>query len=118
VRLAREAEVKTFSTVAFALVAALSGSLAASAQTEQPAVHQDHHIYQPHHAVHHHHYAAAPAQAAEPAPVVTAPAPQAGPFGLALPHIAPYPDGKGDEDGLSEDEDDCNKGCIDGNGAD
>ncbi len=109
---------KTFSTVAFALVAALSGSLAASAQTEQPAVHQYHHIYHPHHAVHHHHYAAAPAPAAEPAPVVTAPAPQAGPLGLALPHIAPYPDGKGDEDGLSEDEDDCNKGCIDGNGAD
>ena len=43
------------------------------------------------------------------------PAPQAAPFGLALPHIAPYPDGKGDEDGLSEDQDDCNKGCIDGN---
>jgi hypothetical protein len=47
-----------------------------------------------------------------------APAPQAAPFGLSLPHIAPYPDGKGDEDGMSEDEDDCNKGCIDGNGAD
>ena len=38
-------------------------------------------------------------------------------FGLALPHIAPYPNNKGDEDGLSEDQDDCNKGCIDGNGA-
>jgi hypothetical protein len=34
---------------------------------------------------------------------------------LALPHIAPYPDNKGDADGLSEDQDDCNKGCIDGN---
>ncbi len=48
-------------------------------------------------------------------PVVAAPAPQAGPLGLAWPHIAPYPNGKGDEDGLSEDQDDCNKGCIDGN---
>ena len=53
-----------------------------------------------------------------PAGVVAAPpAPQAAPFGLALPHIAPYPNNKGDEDGLSEDQDDCNKGCIDGNGA-
>jgi hypothetical protein len=32
-----------------------------------------------------------------------------------LPRIAPYPDNKGDEDGLSEDQNDCNKGCIDGN---
>ena len=32
-----------------------------------------------------------------------------------LPHIAPYPDNRGDEDGSSEDQDDCNKGCIDGN---
>ena len=58
------------------------------------------------HTVHHH---------TAPAPVVTAPAPQAGPFGLALPHIAPYPDNQGDEDGLSRDPDDCMKGCIGGN---
>ena len=50
-----------------------------------------------------------------PAPVVAAPpAPQAAPFGLALPHIAPYPDNKGDEDGLSDDVDNCNKGCVGG----
>jgi hypothetical protein len=36
------------------------------------------------------------------------------PFGLSLPQIAPYPNNKGDEDGLSGDMDDCNKGCIDG----
>jgi hypothetical protein len=49
------------------------------------------------------------------APVVAAPpAPQAAPFGLALPHIAPYPDNKGDEDGLSDDTDNCNKGCVGG----
>ena len=48
---------------------------------------------------------------ADPSRPPAAPAP----FGLALPHIAPYPDGKGDEDGLSEDPNDCNKGCIDGN---
>ncbi len=51
------------------------------------------------------------------APAGVVAAPQAAPFGLALPHIAPYPNNKGDEDGLSEDQDDCNKGCIDGNGA-
>ena len=89
---------------------ALSGSLAAYAQTEQPTVHQHYHHYAPHHTVNHHYPAIAPA------PVVVAPpAPQAAPFGLALPRIAPYPDGKGDEDGLSEDPNDCNKGCIDGN---
>ena len=89
-----------------ALAMALSGSLAAHAQTEQPAVHHHTHHYAPHHAVHHHYVAHGPAIA--PAPVVAAP------FGLALPHIAPYPDNKGDEDGLSDDTDNCNKGCVGG----
>jgi hypothetical protein len=34
---------------------------------------------------------------------------------LAFPHIAPLPNNKGDEDGLSGDVNDCNTGCIDGN---
>jgi hypothetical protein len=34
---------------------------------------------------------------------------------LAWPCIAPCPVGKGNEDRLSEDQNDCNKGCIDGN---
>ena len=107
---------KTSSTIALALAAALVGSVAADAQTEQPTVHHHvHHYYPPRHAVHHH-YVAAPA--AVPATAAMAPTPQALPFGLALPHISPYRDGKGDEDGLSEDPDDCNKGCIDGNGPD
>jgi hypothetical protein len=97
--------VKTSTTIALALATALSGSCA-YAQTEQPIVRQHTHHYAPHHTVHHH---------TAPAPVVTAPAPQSGPFGLALPHIAPYPDNKGDEDGLSRDPDDCIKGCIGGN---
>jgi hypothetical protein len=97
--------VKTSTTIALALATVLSGSCA-YAQTEQPVVHHHTHHYAPHPAVHHH-----PA----PAPVATAPAPQAGAFGLALPHIAPYPDNQGDEDGLSRDPDDCNKGCIGGN---
>ena len=105
---------KTSATIALAFAVALSGSLAAYAQTEQPTVHHHTHHYAPHHTVHHHTVAHGPAMA--PAPVVAAPpAPRAAPFGLALPHIAPYPNNKGDEDGLSEDGNDCNKGCIDGN---
>ena len=103
---------KTSTTIALALAMALSGSFAAHAQTEQPNVHHHTQHHAPHHTAHHHAVAHGPAMA----PVVLAPpAPQAAPFGLALPHIAPYPDNKGDEDGLSEDQNDCNKGCIDGN---
>jgi hypothetical protein len=104
--------VKTSIIIALALAMALSGTRA-HAQTEQPTVHHHTHHYAPDHRVHHHTVAHGPAMA--PAPVVTAPAPQAGPFGLALPHIAPYPDNQGDEDGLSRDPDDCMKGCIGGN---
>jgi hypothetical protein len=32
-----------------------------------------------------------------------------------FPHIAPYPSGQRDTDGLSRNPDDCNKGCIGGN---
>ena len=105
---------KTSTTIALALAVALSGSLAAYAQTEQPNVHHRYHHSAPHHTVHHHYVAHGPA-IAPAGVVVTPPAPQAAPFGLALPHIAPYPNNKGDVDGLSEDQDDCNKGCIDGN---
>ena len=105
---------KTSTTIALALAMALSGSLAAYAQTEQPTVHHHTHHYPPHHTVHHHYCGAWPSHGSGGR---RGPAPQAAPFGLALPHIAPYPNNKGDEDGLSEDQDDCNKGCIDGNGA-
>jgi hypothetical protein len=104
-------------SIALALAALLSSSLAAYAQTGQPTTpyhhYHVHHVQGPHHTVHQHFVARNPAEA--PAAAATTAAPQAAPFGLALPHIAPYPDGKGDEDGLSEDQDDCNKGCIDGN---
>jgi hypothetical protein len=103
--------VKTSTIIA--LAAALSGSFAAYAQTGPTVRHHDHHAYPPRHTVHHHYVAHGPVVA--PGPLVEAPPPQPAPFGLALPHIAPYPDNKGDEDGLSEDQDDCNKGCIDGN---
>jgi hypothetical protein len=108
--------VKTSTTIALALATWLSASLAAHAQTEPPIVHHHDHHDPVHHTVHHHVVAHGPAAAPAPVPdTAVAPAPQTAPFGLALPHIAPYPDNRGDEDGLSEDQDDCNKGCIDGN---
>jgi hypothetical protein len=95
--------VKTSTTIALALATLLAGPVAAHAQTSEPSPyhHYQVHRYQgPHHTVHHRFVAHNPARA--PAPVVVAPAAQAAPFGLSWPHIAPYPDGKGDEDGLSE----------------
>ncbi len=104
---------KTSTRIALALATVLSGSLAAFAQTEPPTVHHHHHhSYPPHHTAHHPYVAHGAAPVAPP--VVRAPAPQAAPFGLSLPHIAPYPNNKGDEDGLSNDVDDCNKGCVGG----
>lgn len=105
-------------SIALAFATLLSGSLAAHAQTEQPTPYRHDHVHHyvgPHHTVHHHFVAHNPAPAPAPVSASTTAAPQAAPFGLSWPHIAPYPDNKGDEDGLSEDPNDCNKGCIDGN---
>ncbi len=57
-----------------------------------------------HHHVYHHLHRAA--QTAAVAPSATAVLPS------FFPHIAPYPPGQGDTDGLSRDPNDCNKGCI------
>ena len=99
------------------------GSIAAAAGAEEPT-RQPTRGY--HHSVHHHFRNGErhegrhlEAHRAQPAPASSPTrAPQAAPFGLALPHIAPYPKQCGDEDGMSEDQNDCNKGCIDGNTAD
>ena len=45
VRLAREGEVKTSTTIALALATVLSGSLAAYAQTEQPTPYHHYHVH-------------------------------------------------------------------------
>jgi len=100
-------------STAFALGFSISlASLSAAYATEDVA--SAPHPYHHHHYVHHRIPAV---RGAAVAPVVVAPPPaaQAAPFGLSWPHIAPYPDNKGDEDGMSEDQSDCNKGCIDGN---
>ena len=127
---AQEGEVKTSKIVALTFAFALAGPLAAHAQatgetTAHPATpyhhYHVHHFQGPHlrhHVYHRFEHPAVAAPVVAPAPVVAAPAAQPQPFGLAFPHIAPYPDNKGDEDGLSEDQNDCNKGCIDGNTSD
>ncbi len=99
----------TSTLMALVLAGLLAAPVVAAAQTTPYHHSQVHRLKGPHHAVHHRFAAPAPTPVAAPA------APAANPFGLSLPHVAPYPDGKGDEDGLSEDPDDCNKGCIDGN---
>jgi len=64
-----------------------------------PVYHLVHHVY---------HYAyTEPASGAPNAAAPVAPS--------FFPHIAPYANGQGDEDGLSRDVNDCNKGCIGGN---
>jgi len=106
--------VKTATTIALALATVLSGSLAAYAQTDQPTIHHHtHHHYPPHHAVHHHTVAHNPA----PTPVAQRPGEpvESGPpqtNEMFKPYANP---GDGDENGLSRDPDDCNKGCIGGN---
>ncbi len=84
---------------------------AVAQETNAPVMPEQHrHV---HHVYHHVQQAAVPAAVAQNAPAPAAPAAAPG-LPSFFPHIAPYPDGKGDEDGLSENVDDCNKGCIDG----
>jgi hypothetical protein len=101
--------------ISLAVATLLAGPVAAQAQTAEPTPYHHYHVHH-HHTVHHPYVAHNPAPAPGPTPVVSAPPPatQAAPFGLSWPHIAPYPNNKGDEDGLSGNTDDCNKGCVDG----
>jgi hypothetical protein len=116
VRFAREGEVKTSTTIALALATLLSGSLTAYAQTEQSAPYHHYQVHRwhgPHHTVHHHFVAHNPT----PAPVAQRPGEpvDSGPpqtNQMFKPYAHP---GEGDDDGLSRDPDDCNKGCIGGN---
>ncbi len=93
---------KTSTTIALALAAALSGWLAAYAQTEQPTPYHHYQVHRwhgPHHFVAHN---------TAPAPAPTAPQTNQ----MFKPYAHP---GEGDDDGLSRDPDDCMKGCIGGN---
>jgi hypothetical protein len=115
-----EVEVKSIAVPFVGLVACASVPAMAAAQEPVAGATSGYH-HSVHHPVHNRqHDRGRRFEAHNPAPAsatsaAAAAGPQAAPFGLALPHIAPYPNGKGDADGLSEDQDDCNKGCIDGN---
>jgi hypothetical protein len=114
-----EVEVKSITVLGIALAACASVPAMAAAREAvlQPASVYRHAVHHPFHKRERHYvrgFEARPVRPPAPAAASTAAAPQVAPFGLSWPHIAPYPDGKGDEDGLSEDVNDCNKGCIDG----
>jgi hypothetical protein len=89
--------------VAFAVV------LAAPAIAGVPAnsgMIDHHHAYrQAHRAVH--------SEAIPPNAIARVPPAPAAP--ILFQAVRPYPNGQGDEDGLSRHIDDCNKGCIGGN---
>ena len=92
-------------TFALAIAASSAAAQDAPASKNAPVAH--------HHRHHHH-----TARSAATRPV---PAAQSGTLGPVRPPIGPYlhgpypHTGDGDNDGLSRDPDDCNKGCIDGN---
>jgi hypothetical protein len=108
---------RSIAALRMALAACASVAATAAAQEAEPAhrhaIHQ--HFHNGERRTAHRFEGQRIEPAAAPALATPTPAPQSAPFGLAFPHIAPYPDNKGDEDGLSEDPNDCNKGCIDGN---
>jgi hypothetical protein len=63
-----------------------------------------------HHHAYRHLHRAVQSQSVPPRPTAQVPPPAP----IAIP-VAPYPNGQGDEDGLSRHIGDCNKGCIGGN---
>ncbi len=68
--------------------------------------------------IHHRHAHRPMREAVQPGEFTRNAIPRVPPPGAApivFPAIAPYPNGQGDEDGLSRHIGDCNKGCIGGN---
>ena len=94
--------------VAMALVfgVTVAGPTAAGAYVDVTPIHK--HAFHAHHA-----FQAVWTKKIQPGSTAQIPAAPAPP-GFFL-HIAPYPPGQGDTDGLSRNPDDCNKGCIGGN---
>jgi hypothetical protein len=87
-------------------IVALAGAptLAASGRdmTRHQVRYARHHVRKP-----------APNESVGPSVVIAPSAPTALPPLFGWLHIAPYPPGQGDADGLGRNVDDCNKGCID-----
>ena len=92
-------------TAALAIGVILAAPIAANAYVDATPIHK--HRFQAHHA-----YKAVQTGKIEPRSTAQIPAEPTPSF---FPHIAPYPPGQGDTDGLSRNPDDCNKGCIGGN---
>ncbi len=65
--------------------------------------------------VRHHHAYRHMRRAVQPESSAPRDAARVSPAPIAIPATAPYPNGQGDEDGLSRHIGDCNKGCIGGN---
>ena len=89
---------------------AIAIALAAPAQAGEAA---DSGLVRHHHPAHRHAHRAIHAEAI--APNATAQVPPSATAPILFPAARPYPNGQGDEDGLSRDINDCNKGCIGGN---
>jgi hypothetical protein len=90
---------------ALALGVIRAAPIAASAYVDATPIHK--HGFHAHRA-----YKAVQTGKVEPSSTARIPAEPAPSF---FPHIAPYPPGQGDTDGLSRNPDVCNKGCIGGN---
>ena len=91
---------------ALAIGIGLAATLALPAfATEDAVLKPLHH----HHAYRHLHRSA---ESPRVVPNATTQAPAAAAPQSWFSHVAPYPNGTGDEDGLSRDPNDCNKGCI------
>ena len=102
------------SAIVLALTTALSGSLAAHAQTGTHPYHV-HHSYRSHEGARHRVARSAvkhPAPAAERPGQTVENAPPSALNQIFKPYVQP---GEGDNDGMSRDPDDCMKGCIGGN---
>jgi hypothetical protein len=108
-----EAEMTSTLVVGLALAGGMTLSTLAIAQEAArppaPAVHYHYHRH-----VHHHVLRRVESEAAQPVPL-QASVPHPTPFPGMFPAIAPHPSVKGDEDGMSEDVNNCNMGCIGGN---
>jgi hypothetical protein len=101
----KEQKMKRSFVLGAALAAALS--LPSFAAEKSNAVESVHHR-------HHHHVVTRRVEENAIAPSATAQVPWLIPAFMS-PNVAPYANGQGDEDGLSRNIDDCNKGCIGGN---
>ena len=108
-----EAQMNSTLVVGIALAGGMAlSTLAIAQEAARPLAPTAHYHYHRH--VHHHVLRHVKTEAAQPAPL-HAYVPHTAPAPSTLPAIAPSPNVKRDEDGMSEDVNHCNMGCIGGN---